>query len=110
MEWKKLVYPGISDANNRFLISDTGELMNADTKCIYKKDILRSGYYSVKVSLGSRSNRLHIIIHRAVGYTFLQNPNGYSEINHIDGNKLNNNISKMKGHIMCPTLYYNFYL
>lgn len=35
-------------------------------------------------------------IHRLVALTFIPNPNNYPIINHIDGNKLNNNISNLE--------------
>ena len=94
--WKPLIYPGIDEQNNKFEISSIGRLRNKLTNKIYKPTVLTSGYYSVKISLGSRKIKKHIIIHKAVAYTFIPNPNNYPEINHIDGNKLNNNINNLE--------------
>jgi len=35
-------------------------------------------------------------VHRLVALTFIPNPNNYTDVNHIDGNKLNNNISNLE--------------
>lgn len=37
-----------------------------------------------------------LYIHRAVGLTYLQNPNNYSDIDHKDGNRHNNNVSNLE--------------
>lgn len=35
-------------------------------------------------------------IHRVVALAFLPNPNGFREVNHIDGNKANNHVSNLE--------------
>lgn len=89
-----MVYPGIEDEVNGFEISDTGELRNVKTGNVYKKELLRSGYYSVRVTLGSRKRKKHIIIHKAVAYAFLGGDG--EEVNHIDGDKTNNNVDNLE--------------
>lgn len=94
--WVKLIYPGIPDELNRFEISVFGRLRNAKTKHIYKQQLLKSGYYSVRTTLGSRKRKIHIIIHKAVAYTFIPNPNNFPEVNHKDGRKENNYVSNLE--------------
>lgn len=94
--WKKLVYPNISDANNRFEISSFGNIRNKNTLHIYKQSLMSSGYYSIRTSIGSKTNKITIMIHRAVANTFLSNPNNLPEVNHIDGNKTNNCVSNLE--------------
>lgn len=36
------------------------------------------------------------LIHRLIAINFTENPDNYDEINHIDGNKLNNNINNIE--------------
>ena len=94
--WAKLIYPNIPDDLNRFEISTYGRLRNNQTQHIYKLDILSSGYCSVRVTLGSRSKKVHILIHKAVAYTFLTNKDGLPEVNHKDGNKTNNYVNNLE--------------
>lgn len=94
--WRKLVYPNIPDDINRFEISTYGRLKNVKTQYIYNPSVLSSGYYSVRTTLGKRNNKLHILIHKAVAYTFLKNPNNLPEVNHKDGNKLNNCVENLE--------------
>ena len=94
--WTKLVYPNIPEKLNRFEISNYGRLKNVHSQHIYKPNVLNSGYYSVRTSLGNRENKIHILIHKAVAYTFLLNPNNLPEVNHKDGNKTNNHVDNLE--------------
>ena len=94
--WKKLIYPNIPDEQNRFEISTYGRLKNTITQYIYKPSVMSSGYYSVRTTLGNKNNKIHIIIHRAMAYTFLPNPNNLPEVNHKDGDKSNNRLSNLE--------------
>lgn len=71
-------------------------LKNEETGNILKQDLLKSGYYSVRVIVKDRNDKRHIIIHKAVAYTFIDNPNGYNVVNHIDGNKTNNHVENLE--------------
>lgn len=95
-KWAKLVYPNIPDNLNRFEISTHGRLKNIKTQYIYKPNILNSGYSSVRTTLGERNNKIHILIHKAVAYTFLENTHNLPEVNHIDGNKENNRLDNLE--------------
>ena len=69
--------------------------MNKNTGLIYKPELLRTGYMSVRVGL-SHTDRLHIILHKAVAFTFIENPNNFKYVNHKDGNKQNNNVNNLE--------------
>ena len=94
--WRKLKYPKLPDKYNHYLISSEGKLKNIKTNYILKPNILKSGYYSIRISLGNRNQKIHIILHKAVAYTFIPNNEGLTEVNHIDGNKLNNSVSNLE--------------
>lgn len=95
-EWRRLVYPNLDDRDNHYSISSFGRLRNDKTGRILKPSVLSSGYYSVRVTLGRRSKKIHIIIHKAVAYTYFQNNDGYREVNHIDSNRLNNSVENLE--------------
>ena len=94
--WERLSYPGLCDEDNRFEVSSYGRLRNRLTGHIYSPSVLSSGYLCVRTSLGSRAKRINIIIHKAVAHTFIDNPNDYPEVNHINGNKRNNEVSNLE--------------
>lgn len=71
-------------------------MRNVSTGKILKTSLLKSGYYGVCISLGSRKKKKLIKIHKAIAETFIPNINNYPCINHKDGNKLNNNIKNLE--------------
>lgn len=91
-----MVYPGIEDDVNRFEISSYGRLKNSRNNHIYKQHTLSSGYNSVRTTLGSSCRKIHIIIHKAVAYTFLPNPDNLPEVNHKDGDRTNNRADNLE--------------
>lgn len=52
------------------------------------------GYQFIKYKVRGKNRRLYI--HRAVAQIFISNPNHYEQVNHIDGNKLNNASSNLE--------------
>ena len=92
--WRTLVYHKKTFDN--FEVSNTGKLRNTVTGTEYKTHLNKQGYYQVCVSLGSRKNKHVFKIHRAVAETFIENANDKPQINHIDGNKLNNNLYNLE--------------
>lgn len=59
-----------------------------------KPTIARNGY--LRITLTKDGKAKYINIHRLVAETFLSNPNNYPCVNHIDGNKLNNNLENLE--------------
>ena len=57
---------------------------------IYKATKDASGYYGIRSTEKNNGNRTTLRIHRLVAKCFLDNPNNYNYINHIDCNKENN--------------------
>lgn len=63
-----------------------------ELKQVYDKS---SGYLLVTLCDG-KGRRQNKRVHRLLMETFVPNPNNYPQINHIDGNKLNNNLSNLE--------------
>ena len=56
---------------------------------ILKQSKNQKGYLRIRISKG-RNKKYTLLIHRLVALAFIENPNNYQQINHIDGNKENN--------------------
>lgn len=53
-----------------------------------------SGYLQVCISInGQLTNRM---VHRLIAETLIQNPHGYEQVDHIDGNKVNNSVENLE--------------
>lgn len=94
IQWKTLVYNG--EAFDKFEISTHGEIRNSITGKIYKTWVNHKGYEQVCVSLGSISKKKVFRIHKAVAETFIPNLDKKPQVNHKDGNKLNNNVTNLE--------------
>jgi hypothetical protein len=89
------IWKDIDGYNGKYQISNKGEVRSFSR---WKNgDLLKGGkcgkpgpYRFVALVGESRKDVKHFYIHRLVAKYFVDNPNGYNEVNHIDGNTLNN--------------------
>ena len=95
-EWKRLIYNG-EDYGDFYLVSNLGRIKNVKTNNIMHNYSNKKNPYA-KVNLSLEANRPHktIKVHRAVACTFIPNPNNLPQVNHKDGNKLNNNVDNLE--------------
>lgn len=54
----------------------------------------KKGYYYVR--LGAKGNQKHFYIHRLVATAFIPNPHNKPQVNHINGNKADNNVRNLE--------------
>ena len=91
--WKPMV--GYHDIRgDRLMVSSTGKIKSCITGKILKTYVSCRGYESLRFTLDG--GKKTITIHRAVALAFVPNPNNYLEINHKDGNKLNNSLNNLE--------------
>lgn len=92
IEYRELVEDGLHD----YLIGSDGSLYSRRSGRLLKMFVSNCGYglYYMR-KLGSKKN-VGRLAHRLVAIAFIENPLGKVEVNHIDCNKLNNDVSNLE--------------
>lgn len=86
--WKRIQgYEGLYEVSDKGRVRD----LKGNIKPMYKNN---KGYLCLSLYVSGRT--YHPTIHRLVAKTFIENPNDYSQINHKDCNKLNNEITNLE--------------
>jgi transposase len=80
--------------NTRYLVSDTGLVYSSVSNKLLKSVDDGRGYLTVTLWVDGTSEKFKI--HRLVAKTFLPNPHGLIEVNHKNGNKLDNFVSNLE--------------
>jgi hypothetical protein len=93
------IWKDIDGYDGKYQISNTGRVRSF-TRWKNGKDLKAGinthGYYIVNLVKDGRKNIEFKLVHRLVALHFIPNPNELPEVNHIDGNKLNNNIDNLE--------------
>jgi hypothetical protein len=84
--WKEVIVE-----NNIFKISNKGRVKDKKDRVSYGSE--KGGYKRVNSSCKTTKTML---IHRLVAIAFIPNPENKPDINHIDGNKSNNDVSNLE--------------
>ena len=98
--WKDIEgYNGLYQVSNMGRVKSIDHYASNGQKIILYKGKIRkqnvhNGYLYVELSKNNVANTR--LVHRLVARAFIENPNCYNTINHIDGNKLNNNYKNLE--------------
>ena len=69
-------------------VFEDGVVVNVITRHVLTPTVNPNGY--LKVTLNNKGRKLQVALHRLVAEHFIPNPGKFPQVNHIDGNKLNN--------------------
>lgn len=78
-----------------YWISNLGNVYSCKADKLLTPRIGRDGRYLV-VDLRNGNERWYKRVHRLVAETFLPNPDSLPEVNHIDGNRMNNSVTNLE--------------
>lgn len=80
---------------SKYHITESGQVFSEFTNRWLKPSYSKgTGYYVVNIVKGGKRSPAYI--HRLVAEAFIPNPFKLPEVNHKDGNKLNNNVSNLE--------------
>lgn len=79
-------YPNYHIRNDGFVIMKNNKIKATSTT--------NKGYE--RITLSNNGKKKTFSIHRLVAIAFIPNPNNLPEVNHIDGNKMNNNYTNLE--------------
>lgn len=98
----KEIWKDIENYEGIYQISSYGRIKSLKRKTnnqFGKRDIIlkaqRNGNY-LGVRLSKNGNTKTYFVHRLVAKVFIQNPNNYNVVNHLDSNPLNNNVNNLE--------------
>ena len=89
---EKWIY--INGEKTHYKIRSTGEVWNTVTNAPMKGGRDKNGYHIISLTLNKKKYTRKV--HRLVAEAFIPNPENKPEVNHNDGDKLNNDISNLE--------------
>ena len=77
-----------------YQVSEYGDIKNLKTNKLLKQKIDKYGYKCIGFYLSGCKK--YKTIHRVVAENYIPNPENKPQVNHKDGNKLNNHVSNLE--------------
>ena len=75
-------------------VSNLGKVRNIKSGRILKPQLHRDGY--LMHQLCENNKKKNLLLHRIIATAFIDNPEAKPQVNHIDENKLNNDLSNLE--------------
>ena len=88
------IWAPVPQFENCYFVSTTGKIYSTYSHKLLRPEIQENYCYVKLRHKGCKPKKL--AVHRIVAFAFLDNPLNKEEVNHIDGNKSNNNISNLE--------------
>jgi len=88
------IWKDIDGTNGKYAISTTGDVKNVKSGRILRKEVSQRGYHRVILSINGKV--IHRRIHRLVAMAYIPNPNGFPQVDHINGCKTDNRVENLR--------------
>ena len=88
------VWKPIKGFENYYLVSNSGQVFSIRRQKVLKPKIDQYGYEQVCLSVSGKA--YHRPVHRLVAQTFIENPNDYPTVNHINEIKTDNRVVNLE--------------
>lgn len=93
LNFNNVNWKDIEGYNDNYTVSENGDIYSKKRNIIMKSAL---GQLYLLVSLRHEGRSFTKTVHRLVAEHFIPNPLNKPEVNHIDGNKLNNNVCNLE--------------
>lgn len=88
------LWKAVSFLDDKYEVSNRGRIRNTKTKRLLKLSPSKRGY--LVFSCCVEGKRKLVNVHKCVAIEFIPNPNNLPQINHIDGNKTNPDVTNLE--------------
>ena len=90
----KEIWKDIEGYNGKYQVSNFGRVKSLYTNKYRKHGYDKDKYHKIELYINGKYQSVKI--HRLVAQYFIDNPNKYPEVNHIDGDKNNNRVDNLE--------------
>ena len=80
----------------KYEVSNLGKVRNIKSGRVLKPFLTKNGYLMHLLYENNKHKQKHLYLHRIIATAFIDNPGKKPQVNHIDENKLNNDLSNLE--------------
>ena len=77
-----------------YLVYEDGRVMNSNTNLPMKPSLIKGGYFHISLCRNGKETKF--MLHRLLATAYIPNPNNLPEVDHIDIDTSNNNLSNLR--------------